>query len=546
MRANELKLDEILEFREGDLNFHGRRLVLHSIDAFAQFRKDLVETVGLEQARRILTRFGYFWGQADAAAMKRVFTWDNATEWLLAGPRMHTLQGVVRVRVKTLHLDAAAGRLHMEVTWHDSGEAEEHLLALGRADRPSCWMLVGYASGYASFVLGKDCYFIEEKCRASGDRVCAAVGRDAESWGEELRPHLPFFQAEDIHGKVLGLSRELHHKTRELARQRRALKQLRHEGRSGFVEVRSEAFRQVVEMAARVARFDSAVLIRGETGVGKELLARHIHNRSLRAGGAFIAVNATSLPETLLESELFGHKAGAFTGATHDRVGLFEEAGKGTLFLDEIGDISPGLQAKLLRVLQEKEILRVGESRPRPVDVRVLSATNRDLEKAVREGRFREDLYYRLRVIEIVIPPLRARGEDILPLARHFVSQFARQLKIPGLRLDAACLDYLQAYPWPGNVRELENAIERAAVLSQDGRIRAEHLPQAILHAADAYPSGDPLQRTLEDVERDHIRAVLQRLNGNRTRAARALGIGAATLWRKLKTIEAAGRAPKG
>jgi transcriptional regulator with PAS, ATPase and Fis domain len=195
------------------------------------------------------------------------------------------------------------------------------------------------------------------------------------------------------------------------------------------------------------------------------------------------------------------------------------------------------MQAKLLRVLQEREIVRVGENRPRKVNARVISATNRNIEQAIREGRFREDFYYRLRVIEIDIPPLRERKEDILSLARYFVAQFARKFKAPNLRLDATCLDHLLAYSWPGNIRELENVIERAAVLSADGLILAEHLPQSVLRSAESSAAaGDPLKRTLAEVERDHIREVLQRLDGNRTRAAKALAISPTTLWRKLKT----------
>jgi len=537
MRASEIVLSELVEFGEGRVNLHGRRLVLHSLDAFAQFRKDLMEMVGPEQARRILTRFGYFWGQADAAAMKRIFEWDSLTDWILAGPRMHTLQGVAKAQVKSLDLDEAGRRFRMEVVWHGSGEAEEHLIALEKSDAPACWMLVGYASGYATFCLGKDVYFVEQRCRAAGDRVCVALGQDADSWGPELAPHLPYFRAEDIRGTVLKLTEQLKRKMRELARERRRVARLERR-LAPYVEVRSEAFRRVLDLAARAAPFDTSILITGETGTGKEVLARHIHSLSRRARGPFLAVNCSALPETLLESELFGHKAGAFTGAVADRVGLFEQAKGGTILLDEIGDVSPAMQSKLLRVLQEKEIMRVGESTPRRIDVRIMAATNRDLDAAVREGRFREDLLYRLRVIEIEVPPLRSRPEDIIPLARHMVRRFSRALKLPHLQLDATCLDYLVRYPWPGNVRELENAIERAAVFSGGGKITPDSLPPKIVHgAATAASFGDP-SRTLAEVERAHIRAVLEHVNGNRSRAAKLLGISPTTLWRRLKEMD--------
>ncbi len=298
--------------------------------------------------------------------------------------------------------------------------------------------------------------------------------------------------------------------------------------------MRSPAFTRVIELATRIAHFDSSVLITGESGVGKEVVARLIHARSTRAKGPFLAINCDALPETLLDSELFGYKAGAFTGAVSDHAGLFEAAAGGTLFLDEIGEISHASQVKLLRVLQEREIRRVGENRSRPVDVRVLAATNRNLETGMTEGRFRDDLYYRLRVIEIAIPPLRERKEDILPLARFFVDRFKTKLKLPSLRLSAEVIGYLTGYPWPGNVRELENAIEHAAILSRDGRLTPDLLPPGIVHQA-MRPGRTLGKRSLDEVEREHIEAVLRQTDGRLREAAAILGISTATLWRHRK-----------
>jgi two-component system, NtrC family, response regulator HydG len=536
MKAADLKLEELVDFAEGRLSLKERRLVLHNIHAFAQFRKDLFDMVGPTHARRILTRFGYYWGQADAAAMRRVFEWDSVQELIKAGPRLHTLQGVNRSIIRKLEVDEASGRFAMDLVWHDSGEAEEHVLELGKAEHPVCWMLVGYASGYCSLCLGRNVYFIETHCEARGDCLCVASGKDAASWGEELKPHLPFFQADDIWGKVQKLSHDLRVKTRELAAQRKLLGWGLPAPKSPFIEVRSESFRRVVELAARVAAFDTSVLICGETGTGKEVLARFVHRQSPRAAQRFVGVNCTALPETLLESELFGHKAGSFTGAGRDRVGLFEQAEKGTIFLDEIGDISPAMQMKILRVLQEKEILRVGESQPRKIDVRVIAATNRNLPQLIRDGKFREDLYYRLRVIEIEIPPLRLRRDDILPLARHFIRQLAARLKMAQLRLDATCVDALLRYDWPGNVRELENAMEHAAVLCVHSLILPEHLPSHIVHAgATPQAAVADRSRSLAQVEQAYLEAVLESTHGNQTQAARILGISTTTLWRKLK-----------
>ena len=537
MKAQDLKLKEIVDSSEGRLHLQGRRLVVHDIHAFAQLRKDLADMVGLEHTRRILTRFGFYWGQADAAAMTRIFKWDSPLEWLKAGSRMQTIQGVAKSIIKSVEFDQDSGRFEMNVVWRDSGEAEQHLLEMGKSDHPVCWILVGYASGYATFCLKRNVYFIERKCRATNDKVCMATGKDVESWGDEIEPYLKYFEkSEDIQSKILEFTEELKRKNRELARQRKRVEQLEHMAHGSFAEVRSKSFRTTLELAARVARFDSSVLITGESGSGKEVLARHIHSLSPRADRAFVAVNCGALPETLLESELFGHKAGSFTGAVSDRKGLFEEANQGTIFLDEIGDVSTSMQVKLLRVLQEREIMRVGESKPRKIDVRVMAATNQKLSKAMREGKFRDDLYYRLSVIEIEVPPLQQRKEDILPLSRYFIKILAKKLKMPNLRLDATCIDYLLEYSWPGNVREFENILERAAVLSENEVIIPESLPPIIVHSEILHKSsGDLLTRSLAQVEQDHIQAVLESTDHNRSQAARILGISPTTLWRKLK-----------
>ena len=276
------------------------------------------------------------------------------------------------------------------------------------------------------------------------------------------------------------------------------------------------------------------MLLTGESGVGKERVARFIHERSARAAGPFVALNCGAVPESLLESELFGHARGAFTGATQDRVGMFEAANGGTLLLDEIGEMPPAMQVKLLRVLQEREIRRVGENRTRPVDVRVLAATNRDLPSEIRAARFREDLYYRLRVVEIRVPPLRERREDILSLARCVSGRHRSAHRAKGDRFTPAAAQQLLTYSWPGNVRELENAVERAVVLARRSRVDVGDLPPEIgLAVPGPVAAGDV--RTLAHVERDYIASVLRAVGGNRAQAAVMLGIGPATLYRKLK-----------
>jgi len=536
MNAQELQLDELVRFGEGLVDLHGRRLIIQDTATLGNFRRDLIQMVGWDDARRILTRKGYFWGQADAAAMQRLFHWDGLQEWLNAGTRLQRIWGIATTEPISFDLDEATGTFSMEFACQDSVEVEECLAELGTSDTPCCWLLMGYASGYASYCLGKSVYYVERECRTKGDKRCLAIGMDVDSWGEGIVKDLPSFHAADIQGKIQALTNQLREQQLQLDQRQRELEGTDRSSVAS-VEVRSREFQRVVELAERVANFDSSLLITGETGVGKEVIARHVHSRSHRGEAPFVAVNCGALPETLLESALFGHKAGAFTGATKDQPGLFEEAEKGTIFLDEIGDTTPAVQLKLLRVLQEREIMRVGETRPRKVDVRVISATNRDLQEAVRENKFREDLFYRLCVVEINVPPLRQRKDDILPLARHFVKKCATRLGLPALRLDATSLDCLLGHSWPGNVRELENAMEHAAVFCQDNLILPRHLPSHILGKGGIRDQGnesDLANRSLADVEWEHIDRVLMATKGNRAEAAKILGIGVATLYRRL------------
>ena len=309
-------------------------------------------------------------------------------------------------------------------------------------------------------------------------------------------------------------------------------------GLSGVVG-RSRVFREVLELAERVAPYPSTVLITGESGTGKEAVARAIHRSSSRPDGGFVAVNCGAIPDNLLESELFGHEKGAFTGADRAREGLFAEADGGTLFLDEVGELPQALQVKLLRALQERTVRPVGGSQERPVDVRVLAATSRDLVEEVGDGRFREDLYYRINVMHLHIPPLRSRPEDVAALADHFLERHARRLGIPARPLSPEVLAALARYAWPGNVRELENVLERAMILS-GGEIAAEHLPAHVRSATSPFqtaPDQDDLsvKRRLPALERDLIARALERTRGNRTRAAEILELSTRALSYKIQ-----------
>jgi DNA-binding NtrC family response regulator len=303
------------------------------------------------------------------------------------------------------------------------------------------------------------------------------------------------------------------------------------------IVAKSFAMRQVVDLANRVAKVDATVLITGESGSGKERLARLVHDGSPRATGPFVAVNCGAITETLLESELFGHARGAFTGATTARPGLFEAAHKGTLLLDEVGEVSPSMQVKLLRAIQEREVRRVGENTSRRFDVRILAATNRDLTRGVADGSFRQDLFYRLKVVELRLPSLRERGDDVLPLARVFLDDAARRMKrtMTGISPDAA--ERLLRFEWPGNVRELENAMERAVALARSDRVELDDLPDEIRKVAVvAGVSTDGKVRPLKSIEKEYIVMALERNGGNQTRTAEQLEIGTATLFRKLKS----------
>jgi two-component system response regulator AtoC len=303
---------------------------------------------------------------------------------------------------------------------------------------------------------------------------------------------------------------------------------------------RSPKLAQALSLADKVARHKSTALVTGESGTGKELIARHIHDASPRATKPFVAVNCGAIPEALLESELFGHTRGAFTGATAERQGLFEEADGGTLFLDELGDLPLPLQVKLLRALQEGEVRRVGDNASRAVDVRVVAATARDLEADVADGRFRADLYYRVNVVRIHLPALRERTEDIPELLRHFIDRFNRRLGLHVTGVTPPAMRALMEYPWPGNVRELENIVERAMVLADGPQLGIEQLPALSAPAAprfDGAPSPFDLsvKRRTEELERTLIKEALERTKGNRTRAAKVLDLSHRALLYKIR-----------
>ncbi|MGK3997553.1 sigma 54-interacting transcriptional regulator [Sorangium sp. So ce1024] len=539
MRAADLDLSELLTIdpQAGELRFSGARAILLDAVAMGLLRKQLIDSVGAAAARAILTRFGFAHGYRTAEAARAELALESDEEWREAGGRIHALQGMMRL-APGADGPLSPGGAAVEASY----EAEQHLLHLGRADAPVCWTLAGFASGYLSCVEGRDIYVLERRCLGRGDARCVFAGRTAEAWGADLEPHLPFFEARRLDASLRRAAEALGRAERRLKTRAEALSRAAGAAAdAGGLVAASPAMRRVVELARRVAQVDATVLITGESGTGKERVARLVHEASpARARGPLLAINCAAIPEPLLESELFGHARGAFTGATRDRAGIFEAAAGGTLFLDEVGELPAGVQVKLLRALQAREVRRVGENRSRPVDVRVVAATNRDLAAEVSAGRFRKDLYYRLNVVELRLPPLRERREDVLPLARGLLAQAAARMRRPAPRLSPGAADRLVRHAWPGNVRELENAMERAVALAEGRRIEAKDLPEEVRSALPA-PSAEPRVRTLGDVEQEYILAVLARNEGNQTRTAAELGIGVSTLYRKLKAY---GRGP--
>jgi transcriptional regulator with PAS, ATPase and Fis domain len=507
-------------------------------------RKELLDTLDPDTVRRVFLRFGFADGYHDAVSLRDRSKWSNPLEGLRAGVVLHRLEGIVRAEIVQLEHDAKSGSFLEEVRWHDSYVAEQHVHHYGKSGAPVCWSLVGYASGYASACLGQEIYFREHECLAQGAAACTVVGKDAATWGDQVESLRADFQSVSLGREVERLRDVVHRRLQDVDRRERLLAErerelnllrervARHAASKQFI-AGSGAMQDVLELAARVAPLDTTVLVYGESGTGKEFIVRMIHDQSPRATGPFVSINCAALTETLLESELFGHVRGAFTGAVRDKAGLFEVANNGTLFLDEIGEVAPTVQAKLLRALQEREIRRVGGERTIKVNARVVAATNRDLRAAVAAGSFREDLYFRLGAFVITVPPLRDRREDIPHLVHDFVRRAAIRVKKDVQAVSPEAMTALMNYSWPGNVRELEHAIERAVIVARGETIRPRELPPEVSQKARQRVSDNSLD--LQEQERAMIERALERFHGNRKQAAEALKISTVTLWRKMK-----------
>lgn len=469
-------LAQSLHFSPGDgrIWLNGQRMQLMHTSSLGGLRQELIASLGLDKARGLLTRVGYAGGMRDAQLLRDRWPQADPAALFAAGPRMHALEGAVKVQPVHFEFDVDRGTYHGEFLWHHSSEDEMHIAHFGIGTEPACWMQTGYAIGYTSALVGRLIVYREVECMSMGHSQCRLLGRPAGEW-EDVEDDLRYLNAEAF------VSTEAYSTRKAAGAGSRntpvVFPAAEAAGRERQMVGVSSAFNAACHMLRRVAPTEATVLFTGESGVGKEMFASMLHQISGRSTQPFVAVNCAAIPETLIESELFGVERGAYTGATESRPGRFERAAGGTLFLDEIGTLSLVAQGKLLRALQEGEIERVGGTRPIKLSVRVVAATNVNLREEVRQGRFREDLFFRLNVFPIHLPPLRDRRDDIPLLMSYFLRHYCdrHQRRVTGFTARAA--DALLNYAFPGNIRELQNLVERGTIYAnEDGPIDLPHL----------------------------------------------------------------------
>lgn len=546
---------------DGRIWLDDSRMILLRTEAFGALRQELIESLGIESARGLLTRMGYLAGSKDAALARKIRPNDTQMNVFMVGPQLHGLEGIVQVEPVRMEMNSETGHFYCECIWKDSSEDESHVAIYGLGTESACWMQTGYASGYSSAFMGKRILFRETECSSMGALHCRIVGKPVEEWqDDEAELDLQYLQAQPLHRIDTLKIPDKKLATSSVSKQTSDTKHTT----SGAIGA-SAGFFGVIHRINRVASTRATVLLLGESGVGKSMFACEVHRKSERAHQPFVQLNCATIPEGLLESELFGVNKGAYTGATETREGKFEAADGGTLFLDEIALLSLTAQAKLLRVLQTGELEHLGSTTTRKVDVRVVAATNENLQNAVEQGRFRKDLYYRLNVFPIVIPPLRERRADIPLLLEKLLKEFCERhgRQISGVTNRA--MQTLLTHPWPGNIRELENVLERGIILAEEGgALDLTHLfildenqtvPTQlgfnILKSSTSEKLQTPefntstwamqfIQRqdaTLDDIEKSLISAALESAQGNISKAATLLGISRAQLDYRVKKI---------
>jgi len=530
--------------QQGRIWLADQRMMLMHISSMGALRQELIEGLGKERARGLITRIGYQAGNHDAEMSRKVRVNLNTYDDFLAGPQLVSLEGIVHCEANVLDIDVERGHYYGDFSLVDCAEAEAHIASYGIGHEPVCWMLLGYACGYTSAFMGRPILYREIECRHMGHAKCRVIGKPVEDW-DDAEGDLRFLQIGDFVKWSPPSSEPLPTDGGVVACTLPST-----QNSFGLVGI-SAGFNTVCHMVKKAAPTEATVLFLGESGVGKEIFAHNLHQLSRRSANPFVAVNCASIPEHLMESELFGVEKGGYTGAHNSRPGRFERADGGTLFLDEIGTLSYTAQGKLLRALQQGEIERVGDTRTRKVDVRLIAATNVNLREEVKAGLFRADLFFRLNVFPIKVPPLRERRDDIPLMMNWFLQRFVKKhgKVITGFRERA--VDAMFAYDWPGNVRELENMIERGVILAEDGGAldfchlftTGEELDSSsfilkrngnIALLADAVPE-TPLQPPdkrpgLEETEAAMLRAAVMEADGNLALAARLLGISRAKL----------------
>ena len=538
-------LRELLRFEveEGRIWLAEERMILLRSSEMRALRRELIDSLGLDRAKGMLMRMGYIAGQKDADTAKRLRPDASGFEGFSVGPQSHMVTGQVKVTPVLLEFDENGHGFHGIFEWNHSFEAEVFIAEYGTSVDPVCWTQIGYASGYTTRFTGQQVLFKEISCEGCGESKCIIEGRAAEEW-PDADEMLALYEPDRIADLLMELQSQVV-SLRETVGEEKGF---------GNMVGCSEGFLRVRELLVRAANSKITVLLLGETGVGKDLFANALHKASSRADEPFVALNCAAIPKDLIEAELFGVKKGAFTGAEESRIGRFERADGGTLFLDEVGELSARAQGALLRVLQEGEVERVGGGSTRKIDVRLVAATNENLEQAVKDGRFRADLLYRLNVYSVVVPPLRERPDDIPDLVNHFIAKYSSLHGELVNGISDKAMATLRSYEWPGNIRELANVIERGVILAgQGGTIEAAQLFPQVAAEVDTSATGAQLSATgamsmvtmvdqlledgcsLEQLEETIMTRALDRAGGNVSRAAKTLGISRPKLDYRLK-----------
>ncbi|MCW8277803.1 sigma-54-dependent Fis family transcriptional regulator [Pseudomonas sp. PCH199] len=541
---------------QGKIWMHEQRMLLVHSSLFANLRNELIQTLGTERARGMLMRLGYHSGWRDATLARNVRPNLSTADAFFAGPQLALIKGMVNVKPIKLEFDVGKGTFYGEFQWQDAYEAEMHLKEYGPVSDPVCWLLVGYSSGFTTYYMGRNIFFKEVECVGCGASHCRIVGKPAEEW-EDHEEIERLLQPDSMADELLSLQYQLSQL------QDRVRDNDDHDDLIVNSVGRSSSFRHATQLLQRAANGRVSVLLQGETGVGKEIFARSLHLNSPRASKPFIALNCACISPDLIEAELFGVEKGAYTGANTSREGKFERANGGTLFLDEVAELTPRAQAALLRVLQEGELERVGDTQTRTVDVRLVAASHVDLSEAVKEGKFRADLFYRLNVYPIPIPALRERKDDIPLLIEHFLGKYQALYNKRITGVSDKAMTALMDYSWPGNIRELENMVERGVILSDNNQAIEMQALFPLLQGAP--PSSnhvdtkgnlrpdrptptagtDPLCESLldenfdlEEFESKLIRTAMARSAGNVSKAARMLGLTRPQLAYRLEKLE--------